>query len=59
MAQWVKDLALVAAAAWIQSLAWELPYAARMAEKEKKERITENSFATHNRTATRMRQSEP
>ena len=42
MAQWVKKsdfataMAQVTAAAWIQSLAWALSYAAGVAKKEKK-----------------------
>ena len=34
----VTAVALVAAMAWIQSLAWELPYAVATARKKKKER---------------------
>ena len=34
----LKDLALGTASAWIQSLAWELPYAVDVAIKKKKKR---------------------
>ena len=43
MAQWVKDRQLwcrLAAAAWVQSLTQELPYAAGMALKRKKKQVT-------------------
>ena len=35
-AQWVKGSGITASAAWIQSLAWELPYAMGVAIKRKK-----------------------
>ena len=46
VAHWVKDPALslphlwqqVTVAAWIQSLAWELPYVVAIAKKKKKKR---------------------
>ena len=44
LAQWVKDQALLQAAAWatpaalIQPLAWELPYASDVAIKRKNEK---------------------
>ena len=41
MVQWVKNLTAVAwvvAAAWIQYLAWELPYAMGVAKKKKKKK---------------------
>ena len=42
--QWVKNptaAAWVTAEVWVQSLAWELPYAAGLAMKERKERERE------------------
>ena len=33
MAQWVKDLAVVTAVAWVRSLAWELSHALGAAKK--------------------------
>jgi len=37
MAQWDKGSSVAAAGAWIQSLAWELPYAVGVAVKKKEE----------------------
>ena len=34
--QWVKGSSMATAAAWIQSLTWELPYAMGVAIKRKK-----------------------
>ena len=41
--QWVKDVAYVIAAAWIQSLARECPYAAGMSKGKKKKKKKEET----------------
>ena len=41
LAQWVKGSDIAAAAAWIQSLAREFPYAPVMAIKKKKKHLIE------------------
>ena len=40
LAQWVKGSSSATAAAWIQSLAWELTYAVGTAIKKKKKKIS-------------------
>ena len=58
MGLWVKGCGIVTAAAWIQSLAQELPYAVGAAKKKKK-KIKKQFGSNHSCWKVRERKANP